>query len=98
MRLCKFSCVQSKLEAFFFFEMCNKTSTWRLFFICFYKVYIKLLINYFSLLMAKNQSEMEDTPLNLACLVWLIDKTVPPKHKILLHHLRADVFCRCEVL
>lgn len=42
--------------------------------------------------MAKMQSEMEYTPLTLAYLVWFIDKAVPPKHKISLHHLRADVY------
>lgn len=41
--------------------------------------------------MAEKQSETEDTPLNLTFLVWFIDKTVPPKHKILLYHLRTDV-------
>lgn len=41
--------------------------------------------------MAK-KTEMEGTPLNLACLVWFIYKTVLPKHKIPLHNPRADVY------
>lgn len=47
MRLCKFSCIQSKWEAFYFFATCNKASTWRLFFTWFYKVFTKFWLNYF---------------------------------------------------
>lgn len=40
----------------------------------------------------REESGVEETLLNPVPLVCFIDKTVPPNHKILFHHPRADVY------
>lgn len=43
-------------------------------------------------LYVREESGVEETPLNPVPLVCFIDKTVPPKHKISLHRPRAEVY------
>ena len=43
-------------------------------------------------LFIKEESGVEETLLNPVPLVCFIDETIPPKHKIFLHHPRADVY------